>query len=766
MNSTLLARLKRRFGLLLLLALNAMPVFAQSDLSPKQYFEYDAEGNLIRITDARGIASTLLYDRFNRVNGQRLPPATAGAAGTSIQFEYDGLDQLKKVTDPRGLSTVYATDGLGNKGAQSSPDTGLTKYTFDGAGNLLTSIDARGYLRSYAYDELHRITAITYATGTATRFFYDAGSNSAVGQLSKMTDESGETNYTYDDAGRLVKKIQSIQTAGTVRTDYVLAYEYGREGSATGRVTALTYPSGNRIAFTYNKTGHVESLTLQPQRGGAPVVLLSDIRYLPFGPIQSWKWGRAEALGISPYVRRFDSHGRLSGYPLGDFKKNGLLRKLSYDSAGRISSFKHQGGTLGNVPMPSFDQIFEYDDNNRLTRFIAATSTQAYSYDASGNRTSVTFDTTSFANTIDKGSNRQLSTAGPILAKTNRYDLAGNLLDNGALQFGYSPRGRLQFVKSGSNAVNYLYNGFDQRVSKLGPFTLVSGGGQHYMYDEKGRMLGEYNRNGGPLEETVFLDDVPVAVISPAKSGVAAQYLIYYVYADHTNTPRVITDAVDNQQVWRWDGADPFGLSPPIERVAAKQSFVYNRRFPGQMYDRESGLFYNYFRNYDPESGRYSQSDPIGLGGGINTYVYVAGNPLSYVDPNGLQRVLPVPVMPPAVPGGGMSPSWAEPSLPGVRHFWPKWVRDAAQAVVDACNSCPPCKTTSGRIVPVGTVGYRPLDVLPDYEVQHGRAGSHHNIFVANQNPKNCRCFWQKQNYVLKPEELPPSAIPIEPFVN
>ena len=88
--------------------------------------------------------------------------------------------------------------------------------------------------------------------------------------------------------------------------------------------------------------------------------------------------------------------------------------------------------------------------------------------------------------------------------------------------------------------------------------------------------------------------------------------------------------------VWRWDTSDPFGLAPPIENPSAVGAFVYNQRFPGQLYDKESGLHYNYFRDYDPQTGRYVQSDPIGLEGGINTYSYVGGNPLTYSDPKGL----------------------------------------------------------------------------------------------------------------------------------
>jgi RHS repeat-associated protein len=115
-------------------------------------------------------------------------------------------------------------------------------------------------------------------------------------------------------------------------------------------------------------------------------------------------------------------------------------------------------------------------------------------------------------------------------------------------------------------------------------------------------------------------------------AGPAAQ--AYYIYSDQINTAREITDSA-GVVVWRAD-TEPFGANPPNENPSGAGTFTYNIRFPGQYFDRESGLHYNYYRDYDPQTGRYMQSDPIGLGGGINTYVYVGGNPLGYSDPRGL----------------------------------------------------------------------------------------------------------------------------------
>ncbi|MFZ6745257.1 Ig-like domain-containing protein [Undibacterium sp. JH2W] len=122
---------------------------------------------------------------------------------------------------------------------------------------------------------------------------------------------------------------------------------------------------------------------------------------------------------------------------------------------------------------------------------------------------------------------------------------------------------------------------------------------------------------------------VPVAVTANTPK-------MYDIHADHLNTPRVITDATGTE-VWRWDSA-PFGETVANEQPQNNATkFTFNQRFPGQYYDQETGLHYNYFRDYDPQMGRYVQSDLIGLGGGINTFAYVGANPNYLSDFFGLE---------------------------------------------------------------------------------------------------------------------------------
>ncbi len=124
------------------------------------------------------------------------------------------------------------------------------------------------------------------------------------------------------------------------------------------------------------------------------------------------------------------------------------------------------------------------------------------------------------------------------------------------------------------------------------------------------------------------------AVTVNVNSGVAA---LYFIYPDHLGTPRLIADSTGTT-VWRWDNQEPFGNdSPNADPNSTGTTFEFPLRFPGQYADRETNLYYNYHRDLDPSIGRYLQSDPIGIEGGLNTYLYVDAEPVLVSDVSGLQ---------------------------------------------------------------------------------------------------------------------------------
>jgi RHS repeat-associated protein len=172
------------------------------------------------------------------------------------------------------------------------------------------------------------------------------------------------------------------------------------------------------------------------------------------------------------------------------------------------------------------------------------------------------------------------------------------------------------------------------------------------VYDEQGQVLSTL-RGGNPLrfEEIVWIDSTPVARVESSTSAVLT---VHAIHTDHLNTPRALVNAQTQggqpagTVVWRWrlvnqgtSGSNAFGAMAAEEDPDGNGTPVrFDLRFPGQQYDASTGLHYNYFRDYEAGTGRYVESDPIGLRGGLGTYVYVRANPYGLFDPLGLEATL------------------------------------------------------------------------------------------------------------------------------
>jgi len=204
------------------------------------------------------------------------------------------------------------------------------------------------------------------------------------------------------------------------------------------------------------------------------------------------------------------------------------------------------------------------------------------------------------------------------LAESNdfTYDPNGNTTQKGDITFGYNQANRMSGSANGTTLAKYTYNAKGERSIKV-----VNGVETHYIFDLNGQLIAEADALGVIQKEYVYLNGQPFAQIIGND--------IYYYHNSHLGTPEIMTDA--NQTIVWQASYTPFGKA-----TVSVNTVENNIRFPGQYFDSETNLHYNYFRDYDPEIGRYIQSDPIGLAGGINTYGYVLGNPIKYIDPSGL----------------------------------------------------------------------------------------------------------------------------------
>jgi RHS repeat-associated protein len=485
-------------------------------------------------------------------------------------------------------------------------------------------------LATYTYDAGNRVKTITYDAGTGTTFTYDetAGGNLGKGHLTTVSDESGTTHWVYDGFGRVVSK---TQTTGPSSKVFTTTYTWGASGSANGKLQAITYPSGAKATYGYDAAGRISSVSVIGA-DGITTPILSGLAYTGLNQPLSWVWGTTGTV----YQRGYDGYGRLATYPLGNPAGTGIsagvTRTIEYDAAGRIVGYSHTTPT-------NWDQVFNYDG---LDRLIGSTTTggisYTYAYDANGNRTGWTLNGTAYTDTVSPTSNRYTNVTTPAGGATAQgYDAKGDLTSDAAGTYTYSARGRMSAAARSGNSFGYLYNALEQRVYKSGPSGIIATGAVYYVYDEAGRVIGEYDATGKANYETVYLGDMPVAALTQASMG---HTTVSYVYADHLNTVRMIVRPSNQAILWVWSGQEAFGQTQAANpNSATLGSYTYNPRFPGQVADVESGWFYNWYRDYNSGLGRYDQSDSIGLNGGTNTYSYVKARPLKYTDPKGLWSV-------------------------------------------------------------------------------------------------------------------------------
>ena len=330
-----------------------------------------------------------------------------------------------------------------------------------------------------------------------------------------------------------------------------------------------------------------------------------------------------------PWLASLSLNDAANEYEYPKFAHGTATSPVSIDSEAVIYSYDANGNVAS---ITGLNDSFTYS-NDALDRLTDDTSTSGgniiYDYDRNANRTGRTIDTISEGLDYLLNSNQMSSDADGAVT----HDLAGNRTsdNNGARTFNYNNAGRLwQVYENSALVATYTYNAVGQRTRKV-----TDQGTTFYHYDLNGKVISESTDFFASAKDYVYMGNTPVAQID---IGLTTE-TVNYLHTDHLNTPRRATNQA-GEIVWAWNG-DAFGQTLANEDpIGSGTNTAINLRFAGQYFDVETALHYNYFRYYDPSTGRYITSDPIGLEGGLNTFGYVEGNPTNSLDPVGLAPCL------------------------------------------------------------------------------------------------------------------------------
>ncbi|HSB97888.1 MAG TPA: RHS repeat-associated core domain-containing protein, partial [Spongiibacteraceae bacterium] len=563
-------------------------------------YTYDANRNLTAVTDPAN--HTTQYAYYHNGTRKSMTDANGGIA----QWARDIQSRLTSVTDPKGIITAYVYDGIGNLTTINSPDAGNAQLTYNAANNLIKKIDGRGVESNFAYDWMNRLTAISYpASPTENLTFvydYDGFYDYHMGRLSYISQADGFVIQTYDANGNITGKGDWLSTASDGNN-----YVYDN----ANRVIQITYPSGRIVTYTRNALGQITQVQLQENSSAPLQTIVSNATYEPFGPIKTITYNNDVTTTLQHDADYRISRITTTSTPAWDFI-------YSYDADSQISGLADQigTGTGNNSKLYTYDNLHRLIVDDRPATVLSFDKYQ-YQYDAGGNRTLLqkglsTTGAFTYPATYAGTSNRMTQYTATAVTE----DAAGNITSLNGKTYSYNNANRLSQAVVGSSTVNFRYNGFGQRTTKLvtvGTTTTTT----HYDYSVDGKYLDQIQLNAdasyAQAYEYLWLDDLPIAqlVTTYGPSNTVASQQLTYIHADHLNTPRIMTDS-SKKIVWRWD---PEGYGRVMPNNDPDGDTVLNKlflRYPGQIADSETGLFYNNARYYDPLTGRYLQYDLIG----------------------------------------------------------------------------------------------------------------------------------------------------------
>jgi RHS repeat-associated protein len=609
--------------------------------SQTQRFGYDRASNLVSVTDPRSNVFSYGFDSLNRLIRE------VDEQGATVNLTRDGKDDITAYRDARSLTTSYVRNGFGEVIQESSPDKGTTVFVRDARGLVTQRTDARGVVTNYAYDNGGRLTGKSYPGNSAywQGYAWDQTQpgNFGKGRLVGIYSESGVDWRSFDSKGRIQVDYRTNNPAPALAVTY--SYD------AAGNIVGMGYPSGRWVSFSRDAAGRISGVVTYRNGSSPGEVIASSVTWSPFGPISSIAFGHGL---VATYT--LDTEYRVTRVQVGPSGNLGatLDRSLSWIGDTVTSIVDNQfPGTTPPFTYTAQSQSFTYTPTRRLATAVGYYGSLGWSYDANGNRTVQTVNGVASTYAYPSGSNRLASvTPAGGVARSFTYDAAGDVLTDtrtGALgmTFQYDVEGRLSKAYQTNAPVKggvYAYDASNRLVSRTvtqaaAPTSVTT----LYVHDINDHIIAETDASGVTQREYIWLDDIPVAVVDNVASG---SPVIYFVHADHLGRPARMTAA---NWSWVWDVIySPFGEASYIWANPAKMDI----RFPGQWFQLEAGLHYNWHRHYDASIGRYVQPDPLGLeallSDGAAAYGYVLQNPLAKLDPRG-EFAIALPFIPPVL---------------------------------------------------------------------------------------------------------------------
>jgi RHS repeat-associated protein len=488
-----------------------------------------------------------------------------------------------------------------------------TRFTYDANNRRTTQTRPEGERITYFYNEINQVRSVVYGGGHQVEYRYNGlGLPDTVKyygpSASNLADKT--VRYDYDVNGNLLS-----YTDGTTSADYVYD-DLHRKISETvhyphfSKTYTVDFPDNWHIDFTGPDGVTVTSSYDAGMR-------LSDISVPGAGSFDftNYDWARPQTITLPTNTtihKSYDALMRTTGILVQDSANTQLMsRTLSYDKVGNLLAKQTEHGLYS----------YSYDELNRLTDALnPGLPDEHFTYDPLGNR----LTDNGVSGPLSYNRNNELTSLGGV---TLSYDDNGNMVANNwpgiEQRYVYDETKRLKQIKDPTGAVTaeYYYDPFGRRLWKE-----VDGARTYFMYSGEG-LIAEFDDNGTQTRGYGYAMG-STWTTNPLWLKEGGDY--YFYLNDHLGTPQKIIDAA-GEVVWsaRYDS---FGNA-----IIDIDTISNPLRFPGQYYDEESGLHYNWNRYYDPFLGRYIQSDPLGLDAGINFFVYAGNRPLTVIDPWGLE---------------------------------------------------------------------------------------------------------------------------------